>query len=215
LTVGFDISGNQPLDQGIFTEDGGNISIFTKGSIIVGTSRIFTLRGGNEILWSTTGDIAAGESPKTVQEAPPTQVIVDPQSANVQTDLGGLATGGGIGVLASVEGVPAGNVDLIAPVGTVDAGDAGIRVTGNLNIAAAQVLNTANIEVGGASAGVPVTVVAAPNIAGLTAAANSAGAGASEATTQAATSGQTGQGEDSGPSIVTVQVLGYGGEDAD
>ena len=68
LTVGFDITGNQPLDQGIFTEDGGNISIYTSGSIIVGTSRIFTLRGGNEILWSTTGNIAAGESPKTVQE---------------------------------------------------------------------------------------------------------------------------------------------------
>jgi hypothetical protein len=214
LTVGFDITGNQPLDQGIFTEDGGNISIFTNGSIVVGTSRIFTLRGGNEILWSTTGDIAAGESPKTVQEAPPTQVIVDPQSANVQTDLGGLATGGGIGVLASVQGVPAGNVDLIAPAGTVNAGDAGIRVTGNLNIAAVQVLNVANIQVGGASAGVPAPVIVAPNIAGLTAASSSAGAGAAEASNQAAAAQQQAGEEDTGAApIVTVQVLGYGSDD--
>jgi hypothetical protein len=214
LTVGVDITGNQPLDQGIFTEDGGNVSIFTDGSIIVGTSRIFTLKGGNEILWSTTGNIAAGESPKTVQEAPPTQVIVDPQSANVETDLGGLATGGGIGVLASVQGVPPGNVDLIAPAGTVDAGDAGIRVTGNLNIAAVHVLNVANIQVGGASTGVPVTVVVVPNVAGLTAAASSAGAGAAAASSLAG-AGQTGQGGDNSPSIVIVQVIAYGGDDSD
>jgi len=214
LTVGVDIQGNQPLDQGIFTEDGGNISIFTKGSIIVGTSRIFTLRGGNEILWSTDGNIAAGESSKTVQEAPPTQVIVDPTSANVETDLGGLATGGGIGVLASVQGVPAGNVDLIAPVGTVDAGDAGIRVTGNLNIAAAQVLNIGNIQVGGASTGVPVTTVAAPNVGALTAASSAAGAGDAAANTQINTTGQSTE-DDSAPSIVTVQVIGYGGDDED
>ena len=73
--------------------------------------------------------------------------------AAVQTDLGGLATGGGIGVLASVEGVEAGDVDLIAPSGTIDAGDAGIRVTGNLNIAAVSVLNAWNIQVGGAASG--------------------------------------------------------------
>ncbi|MGA3169505.1 MAG: filamentous hemagglutinin family protein [Chthoniobacteraceae bacterium] len=216
LTVGVDISGNQPLDQGIFTEDGGNISIYTNGSIVVGTSRIFTLRGGNEILWSTTGNIAAGESPKTVQEAPPTQVIVDPQSANVKTDLGGLATGGGIGVLASVEGVPPGDVDLIAPSGIVNAGDAGIRVTGNLNIAAVQVLNAGNIQVGGASAGVPTTVVVAPNIAALTAAANSAGAGAASATVQAETATTQSSEEGTGnPPTVTVEVLGYGGDDSD
>jgi filamentous hemagglutinin family protein len=210
LTVGFNIEGIQPLDQGIFTEDGGNISIYTDGSIIVGTSRIFTLRGGNEILWSRTGNIAAGESSKTVQEAPPTQVIVDPQSANVQTDLGGLATGGGIGVLASVQGVAPGDVDLIAPAGTVDAGDAGIRVTGNLNIAAVRVLNVGNIQVGGASAGVPVTIVLPPNVSALTAAANSAGAGAATAD-QASTAAQsTDADDDNSLPLVTVQVVSYG-----
>ena len=67
-----------------------------------------------------------------MKSAPPTRVLIDPQSGAVQTDLAGLATGGGIGVLATVAGVAPGNVDLIAPVGVVDAGDAGIRSSGNL-----------------------------------------------------------------------------------
>ncbi len=117
LTVGVDLAGSQPIDQGILTEDGGNISIFANGDVNVGTSRIFTLRGGNEIIWSSHGNIAAGAASKTVQSAPPTRVLVDPQSGDVQTDLAGLATGGGIGVLETVAGVPPGDVDLIAATG--------------------------------------------------------------------------------------------------
>ncbi|MEI6083057.1 MAG: filamentous hemagglutinin N-terminal domain-containing protein, partial [Verrucomicrobiota bacterium] len=105
LLVGVDLSGNQPIDQGILTESGGNISIFTRDNVTVGTSRIFTLRGGNVMIWSSKGDIAAGASSKTVQSAPPTRVLIDPQSGDVKTDLAGLATGGGIGVLTSVAGV--------------------------------------------------------------------------------------------------------------
>jgi filamentous hemagglutinin len=114
------------------TESGGDISIFTDGNVDIGISRIFTLRGGNQIIWSSTGNIAAGTSSKTVQSAPPTRVVFDTQSADVNTDLAGLATGGGIGVLATTAGVKPGDVDLIAPTGVVDAGDAGIRA-GNLN----------------------------------------------------------------------------------
>ena len=92
--------------QGIFTQDGGNIGIVTDGNVNVGTSRIFTLHGGNEIIWSSSGDIAAGASPKTVTSAPPTRVLIDPQSGDVETDLAGLATGGGIGVLATLAMCP-------------------------------------------------------------------------------------------------------------
>ena len=209
LTVGFP-SAAPAADQGILTEAGGNIGIFTNASVDVGTSRIFTLRGGNEIIWSTVGDIAAGASSKTVQSAPPTRVLIDPQSGDVKTDLAGLATGGGIGVLDTVAGIPPGDVDLIAPAGTVDAGDAGIRVSGNLNISAVQVLNAGNIAVSGVSAGVPS--VATPNLAGLTAASNAVGASnnaADAATAQAAPSAE----QTLLPSIVTVEVLGYGGSD--
>jgi filamentous hemagglutinin len=211
LTVGFNVSGNQPVDQGILTDDGGNISIFAENSVIVGTSRIFTLNGGNEIIWSSDGDIAAGASSKTVQSAPPTRVIVDPQSADVKTDLSGLATGGGIGVLQTVLGAAASDVDLIAPSGTVDAGDAGIRSSGNLNIAAVRVLNAGNIQVGGKSSGVPTT--SAPNLAGLSSASSAAGA-ANNAASEVGNSqrDQANQSVADIPSIITVEVLGYGGE---
>ena len=206
-------AGSSLVPPGVVTESGGGINIFADASVRLGISRIFTLRGGDITIWSSTGDINAGSSSKTVQSAPPTRVIIDPTSADVQTDLSGLATGGGIGVLATVAGVPPGNVDLIAPLGTVDAGDAGIRATGNLNIAATAVLNASNIAVGGSSAGTPsAPVVAAPNIGGLASASATAGAASSAASeaAQAPAAATTPMTEEL-PSIISVEVLGYGG----
>jgi len=214
LTVGFDVAGTQALDQGILTESGGNISIFTDQDVIVGTSRIFTLRGGDEIIWSSNGDIAAGASAKTVQSAPPTRVLIDPQSGDVQTDLAGLATGGGIGVLATVANVPPGDVDLIAPNGAIDAGDAGIRVSGNLNLAAPTVLNASNIAAAGSTSGTPASAPAAPAapIAPVSpTAATNTSAQEQMAAQQQRT--ETAPVVDEAPSVISVEVIGYGGGD--
>lgn len=51
---------------------------------------------------------------------------------------------------------------LLAPRGTVDAGDAGIRVSGNLSIAALTVLNAFNIQVQGTALGLPT--VSTPSV---------------------------------------------------
>jgi len=203
--------GTPQVPPGIVTEAGGGVGIFTNGSVDIGISRIFTLRGGDIVIWSSTGNIAAGSSPKTVQSAPPTRVVIDPQTGNVSTDLAGLATGGGIGVLATVANVPPGNVDLIAPAGVVDAGDAGIRATGNLNIAATKVLNADNIQVAGTSTGTPVAApVAAPNLGALGAGSQAQGA-ADQAADQVAKQNHQEPPHEDAPSFITVEVLGYGG----
>ena len=199
---------------GIVTEHGGAINIYMEKSVSIGIGRIFTLRGGDIMIWSNLGDIAAGSSAKTVVSAPPTRVLIDAQSANVQTDLAGLATGGGIGVLATVADVPPGNVDLIAPSGVIDAGDAGIRSSGNLNLAATKILNADNIAVSGTTAGAPPAPPppAAPNVSGATAAA-AAGAASTSTAATAANSNATPAPEPPA-SIISVEVLGYGGGDA-
>ncbi|MGH8046234.1 MAG: filamentous hemagglutinin family protein, partial [Chthoniobacterales bacterium] len=214
LTLAKSVIGVPLAPPGIITEGGGSISIFAKEDVDIGIGRIFTLRGGDEVIWSSDGDIAAGASSKTVKSAPPTRVLIDPQSGDVQTDLAGLSTGGGIGVLATVAGVEPGNVDLVAPNGIVDAGDAGIRASGQVSIAATAVLNADNINAPGGILGVPTApVVAAPNIAGLTAASNVAGAANSAAESVADQARQQPQ-PDETPSTVTVDVLGYGGGDS-
>ena len=216
LTMASTISGNPLTPPGIVTEYGGAVSVFTKASVDIGQARIFTLRGGDLTIWSSEGDIAAGSAPKTVVTAPPTRVLIDTTSAEIETDLGGLATGGGIGVLASVEGVAPGNVTLIAPSGTVDAGDAGIRATGNITIAAVSVLNADNIAAGGTTAGVPsAPAVAAPNISGL-----SSGSASSAAANSAANSVSSQARDNTAPveeaaSDFKVEVLGYGGGEND
>lgn len=215
VTMASDIFGNPLAPPGIVTESGGPVSIFTDDSVSIGQARIFTLRGGDLSIWSSTGDIAAGSAPRTVVTAPPTRVVIDSNSAAVQTDLGGLATGGGIGVLASVQGVQAGSVSLMAPAGVVDAGDAGIRATGDITIAAIAVINSANIAAGGASMGVP----SAPSAPTANLGAVSAAASASGAANDAA-DGVTGQNQSAvtaaastemTASLITAEVIGYGG----
>jgi filamentous hemagglutinin family protein len=213
LTMASDIFGNPLTPPGIVTEYGGEVSIVTGANVDIGRARIFTLRGGDLTIWSSRGDIAAGTAPKTVVTAPPTRVLIDPTSGEIETDLGGLATGGGIGVLASVAGVEPGAVTLLAPEGTVDAGDAGIRATGDITIAAAQVVNADNISAGGTSVGVPAAApVAAPNVAGLSSASSSTAA-TSSAASDVAQQGRPDSAatQDQAPSTITVEVLGYGG----
>jgi hypothetical protein len=115
--------------------------------------------------------------------------------------------------LETIVGAPPGDVDLIAPSGIVDAGDAGIRSSGNINIAATQVLNAGNIQSGGASTG--VAPVAAPNIS-ATVAASTAGGASQNAAGEAARQQQPTQSQPEDlPSIISVQVIGYGGGDDD
>ena len=205
--------GNPLTPPGIVTESGGSISLFTRDDISIGIGRIFTLKGGDIVIWSSEGDIAAGSSSRTVSAAPPTRVIISPQSGAVATDLAGLATGGGIGVLATVKDVEPGDVDLIAPTGTIDAGDAGIRVSGNINLAALSVVNAGNISAGGTSTGTPSASVSAPAVASIAPTDNTSSSSTDSVVEQQKKMQQanTELTKDDTPSIYTVQVIGYGG----
>jgi filamentous hemagglutinin len=144
-------TGNDVL--GMLTVADGNVRGFARDNILVNQSRILTVGGGDVLLWSSEGDIDAGKGKKTATAVPPPIIKVDAQG-NVTQELQGAASGSGIGALSSGNLV-AGDIDLIAPKGTVNAGDAGIRAN-NLNIAAQVVLGADNIAVAGTSTGTPV-----------------------------------------------------------
>jgi hypothetical protein len=165
---------NVPADVnlGILVLGAGAVQGFADQDFTVNQSRILTLEGGDIILWASNGNIDAGKGAKSVSGAPPPIIETD-SNGNLFVNPSNAVTGSGIGQLLTVPGIKAGLVNLIAPKGDVNAGDAGIRVAGNLNIAAVQVIGAANITVVGTSTGVPVSEAGA--FAGALAGANSLG----------------------------------------
>jgi len=189
--------------EGILTLRGGSISSFTDGSLVLNQSRLFTQDGGDIVAWSSNGDLNAGQGPKTSANFPPITVVFDWNLFGEVDEQAGVSGAGIAAFQPSVE-EEAPDVYLLAPRGTVDAGDAGVRVAGNLSIAALNVINADNFQVSGSAAGVPV--LQAPNVSGLSEASNAAG--------QTAQTAQPSQNQGAGAStIIIVEVLGFGGGD--
>jgi filamentous hemagglutinin family protein len=191
---------------GILTQGSGDIDMYSDGSVLLGESRVLTTFGGNIVIWSATGDVNAGIGAKgTVIFAPPG--IVYDEFADILLSPTVPSSGAGIGTLDPIPDVPPGNVDLVAPEGTIDAGEAGIRASGNANLAARVIVNAANISVAGKTTGIPTVV--SPNVAAITAASNAVGSStnaAEEIAKQQAT-----QTQEAPTSVIIVEVLGYGG----
>ncbi|WP_296526397.1 filamentous haemagglutinin family protein [Rhodoplanes sp.] len=190
-----------PASAGLVTQGQGDIQLYSKGSILLGLSRIMTTFGGDIIAWSAEGNINAGRGSKTtVVYTPPRRVYDNYGHVSLSSQV--PSSGAGIATLNPIPEVPAGDIDLIAPLGVIDAGEAGIRVSGNVNLAAVQILNAANIQVQGKSAGLPT--VQSSNTGALTVTSNAAVAAAKEAPPAQSVPSER-------PSVIIVEILGYGG----
>ena len=196
-----------PSTAGVITQGAGDIQLYSLGSILLGQSRIMTTFGGSIMGWTSEGDINAGRGSKTTVVYTPPKRVYD-NWGNVGLSPSVPSTGAGIATLNPIPEVPAGDIDLIAPLGTIDAGEAGIRVSGNVNIAALRVVNAANIQTQGKSSGVPVSATVNT---GAMSSASAAGAAASQAAEDAARSQQAAA-KQGRPSIMTVEVLSLGSE---
>lgn len=210
---------------GVVVQQKGDVNAFMQGSYLVNQSRVFTLEKGGILMWASEGNIDAGKGAKTaVAIPPPTIVIVNGQPIK-QTDSAIVGSGirqfdnqaGQCDVFCELDKalglVPEDKaVNLIAPNGEVNAGDAGIGAAGDINIAAARVVGADNIDVGGVSVGVPV------DAGGLSAGLSGLGSVASDATKNAAESATTDT-ENAAPlgeealAWLEVFVLGYGDEE--
>ena len=196
--------------SGVLTQGQGDIQMYAKDSILLGQSRIFTTFGGNILAWSATGDINAGRGTKSTVVYTPQRRAYD-SIGLVSLSPSTPTTGAGIATLNPIPEVPPGDIDLIAPLGTIDAGEAGIRVSGNVNLAALQVVNAENIQVQGKSTGMPAIV--SVNVGAL----SNASAAASQAVTAAQDVLQRERAatRQAQPSLFTVKVLGFGNETVD
>ena len=200
LTSG--VSTKAASNQGIFTIRGGAISSVVKNDFLVNAGRVFTLAGGDITLVSQQANIDAGKGAKTATSAPPPLITVDP-NGNIKVDVANSISGSGIATLKTRADQPNANVYAVAPRGIFDAGDAGVRSSGSVDIVAPIVRNADNIVAAGTISGANVGV-AAPVLSPITAPANATPKADDAAKSLA--SAQSGGGNNA----LSVEVIGLG-----
>lgn len=208
---------------GVLTNAGGSIRSVVGGDFNVNQGRVITAQGGDILLYSSAGSIDAGRGAQTSLTTPaPLRIPIldaDGNQIGVQITTPASAVGSGIRTLTSdPDGLgplltpAAGDIFLFAPAGAIDAGEAGIRSSGNIVINAQSVRNASSISASGSSAGVPVaatgSLASALSSAGTTNNSKSAEEAAAAATS-AARAAAAAEGLQK-PSILTVEVLGFG-----
>lgn len=154
---------------GITTASGGAINIYAGGDINVNESRVMTFRGGDIMAWSDRGNINAGRGSKTtVNAAPPTlndrgELVFSPPAVGSGLRALSYDPDGFDGPLEAPE---PGDIDIFAPDGEVDAGEAGIA-GGKVTIGAVTVANVGNIDAGGGSVGLPAAADSSVSLGAL------------------------------------------------
>lgn len=189
--------------EGVLSLRGGKLYSFTDGDLLVNQSRVFSVGGGDIVLFSSNGDLNAGQGPRSASNFPPVTVRFN-LDGYTEVDSAGSVSGAGIGAFKPSPDSPASSVSLIAPVGTVDAGDAGVRASGDVVVIAARVANADAISsssgtISGVPSGTPAAV-ATP-------------AGATSAVA-AQSNSQNNANNTEKRSVITVEVKGFAGSDA-
>ncbi|MBT9595139.1 MAG: filamentous hemagglutinin family protein [Vitreoscilla sp.] len=152
---------------GVVTVAGGGIAGVARDDILVNQSRIFTLAQGDILLWSSLGDVDAGRGAKTVVGAPPPVFRLD-ANGRIVVDTSGSFSGSGIAALSADSAL-----DLYAPAGAIDAGEAGIRALGTVTLGADVIRGADDIR-GGSVQGAPPAAPTVGLTAGLASAADAA-----------------------------------------
>ncbi|MES2099766.1 MAG: filamentous hemagglutinin family protein [Pseudomonadota bacterium] len=222
IVVGLTTPGEKTV--GVLTNAGGAIRSVLSGDFNINQGKLITAQGGDVLLLSSQGSIDAGRGAKTSLSTPPPvrQPILDAEGnqIGVRISVPAGATGSGIQTLSSdPDGLgpllapKAGDVYLFAPAGSIDAGEAGIRSSGNIVLNAQTVLNASNISSAGTSVGVPLATTGSlasslasgsTTTSGSKAAEDAAGSASKAARAAAAAEGLQ------KPTILTVEVLGFG-----
>ena len=177
IDVGELVGGTKSASElGIVTADGGAIAVVAQRDIAVNQSRVFTVGEGDLLMWSSLGNIDAGRGAKTVSGAPAPVFRLNSEGV-VVVDTSGSFSGSGIAVLND-----ASTLDLYAPRGEINAGDAGIKSAGNAFFGAVRFVGADNLAIGGVAVGAPPPVATG----GATASLASLGQSATGAGTRAA-----------------------------
>ncbi len=197
------------------TVGGGDVNAFVNNDFTVNQSRVFTVQGGNILMWSSAGNIDAGNGSKTATSTPPPLLVVDPKTGEFSIDATGSIVGSGIRVLLGNPDVVPGSVGLFAPTGTINAGDAGIGSAGNIYLGALQVIGANNINFSGTGSGVPVATVAPVSVSGMSNM-QDAGKAADQATQSLNTANDLSKLQEAlanfKPTLISVDVIGLGDE---
>ena len=186
---------------GVLTNAGGAIRSVLAGNLNINQGKVITLQGGDILLLSSQGSIDAGRGAKTAVTA------TGETGSGIQTLT---SDPDGLGPLKAPR---PGNVYLFAPAGTIDAGEAGIRSSGNIVLNAQTVLNAPNISAGGTTAGVPQ--VQAGSVASALASTAGAPTGSKAAEETAKAAGEAARKAATAPpapkpTVLSVEVLGFG-----
>lgn len=216
---------------GIYTTSGGAINAYLSGDMNVNLSKVATFQGGDIVLY-TSGDgstLDAGRGSRSARTSSPPRLVAELKADGTPTGKLLLlppldVSGSGIRTVSydpdgfgPLRQPDPGKVYLLAPTGTIDAGEAGVSSASGLVVAALVVKNADNFSASGSSVGVPSVssgVPAAP-VSGDAAASASKAMDAMAQANNALASEKDADIKSFRPSFVTVEVLGFGGESAE